>query len=374
MCTEIKNIQIWQEGGGFESGSLFVAEGEFVAPCAADCVVDGQGMLAIPGLVDIHTHGRLGVDFTNATYRQLLDIADDFARHGVTSLTPALASASFDEWKQMALRVAACPHPAYVGLHLEGRYLSPARRGAHAPALLTPPNADEVLEISDDISPLPLRVTYAPELEGAAEFAARLSRCGIALSVGHTDADYQTTCQALANGANAVTHLFNTMPPLHHRAGGAIAAALMSDAYTELICDGFHVAPEMVKLAYRMKGKQRLVLVSDSMEGTGCPDGEYSIAGQPVKLENGEAYTLDGHIAGSTLNLLDGVRNLSEFAEISFADAVFAATAAPAALLGLSHIGSLRVGARADLLLLDGEGKRGDLPARVLQCGEWLAS
>ena len=373
MITEVKNIQIWQEDGSFMAGSLFVQDGRFVAPATPDEVVDGEGMLAVPGLIDVHTHGRAGADFCTATEEELLHVAKDFVRHGVTAVTPALASDTFEGWQKTAARIAACPDPTYVGLHLEGNYLSPKRRGAHAPQLLVAPNATEVLEIAATVAPKPLRVTFAPELDEDGSFAATLREAGIAMSMGHTDADHKTAMQAISRGVSSATHLFNTMPPLHHRAGGTIVAALNEDIYAELIVDGFHVAPEVVKLAYRAKGVDRLVLISDSMQGTGCPDGEYSIAGQPVYLKNGEAYTADGAIAGSTLSLLDGVRNLAAFAGIPFGRALICATKTPAALLGLQgKLGSLAVGARADLLLLAGEGKKGELPVRVMQNGAFV--
>ncbi len=370
---EIRNIQIWQQDGSFAEGSLFVQDGRFVAPGKPCEVIDGKGMLACPGLIDVHTHGRVGADFCTADEQALVRVAEDFARCGVTAVTPALASAPFAEWKQTALRIAACPHPGYVGLHLEGNYLSPKRRGAHPERLLAKPDASEVGEIARAIAPMPVRVTFAPELDADGSFVKACLEQGVSLSMGHTDADHATALEAISRGVSAASHLFNTMPPLHHRAGGTIAAALNEDIYAELIVDGFHVSPEMVKLAYRAKGKDRLVLISDSMEGTGCPDGEYSIAGQAVYLKNGEAYTGDGAIAGSTLNLLDGVRNLATFAGISFGEAVTCATKTPAALLGRQgELGSLSVGARADLILLDGVGKKGDLPARVMQKGAWI--
>ena len=157
------------------------------------------------------------------------------------------------------------------------------------------------------------------------------------------------------------------MPPLHHRDGGAVAAGLLSDkALCELICDGFHIAPHMVKLAYRLAGK-RLVLITDSMEATGCADGEYSIAGNPVTVKDGKARSHDGAIAGSTLTMWEAVQNLRGFADVSLEDAVYAATMAPAREIGLeSEIGSIEVGKRADLLVLENESEIG----RIM-CGGW---
>jgi N-acetylglucosamine-6-phosphate deacetylase len=176
---------------------------------------------------------------------------------------------------------------------------------------------------------------------------------GATLGLAHTTATYAQAKLAISRGVNNFTHLFNAMPPLHHRDGGAVCAAFDSDVFAELIVDGVHVSPEMVALAYRNK-KQQLVLITDSMEATDCADGEYSIAGMPVTVKDGKAVTHDGAIAGSTLHLLDGVKNLAAFANIPFEQALYCATAAPAKAMGLDAvIGSLECGKRANMLLLD---------------------
>jgi N-acetylglucosamine-6-phosphate deacetylase len=177
---------------------------------------------------------------------------------------------------------------------------------------------------------------------------------GIALSLGHTSATYEQANALIGDGVHCFTHLFNAMPPLHHRDGGAVAACLGSDvAFGEIICDGFHIAPHMVRQAFRLLGRERTVLVSDSMMGTGCPDGRYAIAGMDVDLRNGKAYTTDGAIAGSTLGLLDGVKNLMRFCQISLEEALCCATINPARAAKIDHmVGSLRSGLAADFLLL----------------------
>lgn len=374
MNIVIKNAYTWQENGDFIRRDLYISDGKFAAHCTPDRVIDGEGLYVCPGLFDIHTHGRAGADFCDATEDQLQAMAADYLRHGVTAVCPTLASDTFENWKKAAQRVAKTANPTFVGLHLEGRYLSPTKRGAHAAHLLTAPCADEVLELCKLAAPLSVRVTYAPELDADGGFAAAMKKSGVSLSMGHTDADYATAMTAIGRGVTATTHLFNAMPPLHHRAGGPLAAALCEDIFAELICDGIHVAPETVKLAYRMKG-ERLVLISDSMAGTGCPDGNYRIAGMQVILKNGRAETTEGALAGSTANLLDEVRNLATFADISFGQALRAATVAPAALLGMSgRLGTLRVGARADLLLMEREALTAlsARPSRVMQKGAWV--
>ncbi len=374
MGIVIKNAYTWQENGDFVCRDLYVDHGKLVDSCTPDSVIDGTGLYVCPGLIDVHTHGRIGHDFCNADPKALSEMAFDYALHGVTSLCPTLASDTPENWKKAAERVAKCGDPAFVGLHLEGCYLAPEKRGAHAAALLRAPDAAEIAELSKLAMPLPLRVTYAPELDTDGDFATAMRELGILLSMGHTCADYQQAVAAIRCGVTAASHLFNAMPPLHHRAGGPVAAALCEDIFAELICDGVHVAPEMVKLVHRAKAG-KLVLISDSMAGTGCPDGNYSIAGMPVVVKNGKALTEDGALAGSTADLLDEVRDLAAFCAIPFGKALHAATAAPAALLGLTgRIGTLQSGARADLIVLDANGlsTKGARPLRVMQVGAWI--
>jgi N-acetylglucosamine-6-phosphate deacetylase len=210
-------------------------------------------------------------------------------------------------------------------------------------------------------------ITAAWELDETGEALRRSLALGATASLGHSDADYETTVSLIDGGVTALTHTFNALPPLHHRDGGAVAAGLLSaTAHCEMICDGFHIAPHMVKLAYRLAG-DRLTLITDSMEATGCPDGEYSIAGNPVTVKDGKARTHDGAIAGSTLSLWEAVRNLQSFAGASIEEAIYAATMAPAREIGLEReIGSIEIGKRADLLVLDDR----DTVSRIL-CGGW---
>jgi N-acetylglucosamine-6-phosphate deacetylase len=211
-------------------------------------------------------------------------------------------------------------------------------------------------------------ISAALELDTDGEFLRRALSLGATLSLGHTDADYAAAERLIAEGVTALTHTFNAMPPLHHRDGGAVAAGLTSDtALCEMICDGFHIAPHMVKLAYRLAG-ERLVLITDSMEATGCPDGEYRIAGNPVTVKDGKARTHDGAIAGSTLSMWEAVKNLRDFADTTLENAIYAATMAPALEVGLAdELGSLEVGKRADLLILEDEGAIG----RIMCGGYW---
>jgi N-acetylglucosamine-6-phosphate deacetylase len=286
---------------------------------------------------------------------------------------PTLASSPMRDFERAAERiasVAALPTGArFVGLHLEGRYLHPEKRGAHAAELLAPLCADELRALYHTLCqpfrkrglPIPFRAAAALELDEDGSFAAAAGELGIRLALGHTTASYERAMRAIEQGVDSFTHLFNAMPPLHHRGGGAVTACLEAaangaDIYGELICDGVHISPEMVRLAYRSLGPEHTLLITDSMAGAGCPDGQYFLAGLRVTVKDGRALTDDGTIAGSTLTLWDAVCNLSTMCNIPLAEAITCATYNPARLCGLaSVIGSLEVGARADMLVIDAE-------------------
>ena len=354
MTVQIRNARVLLPDGSWKEACPVTLENGIIRAVGeelpADEVLDFSGLLLLPGLVDMHTHGRAGFDFTSATEAEMHLMKADYARHGVTTLFPTLASATKEEWTTAIGYIHAV---GFDGVHLEGRYLNPLRRGAHAPELLCPldpHDLSEYLVMVESLS-MPIHLTAAFELDESGDFAALAKRSGATLSLGHTDATYEQAMLAMERGVTSFTHLFNAMPPLHHRAGGAVAAALTSDAFAELIVDGMHVAPEMVKLVYQIKGVDKLILITDSMSATGCADGNYSIAGQPVVVKNGRAETLDGKLAGSTLNLWDAVKNLTVFADAPLAEAVLCASRNPARALGISgHVGSIAPGLRADLL------------------------
>lgn len=369
MNLLIKNVNVYHSGSmRFVPGALHVsdglitgvyAEGEALPVFPDAQIVDGGGCYLAPGLVDTHTHGIAGGDFISASQEKMTEMARAYLRGGVTSVMPTLASAPLDDMVAAVKRISEMMRTgadlgAFRGVHLEGRYLNAAKRGAHAPALLASLEAKELDTLIGEAKGA-VHVSAAFELDEDGAFAARALSLGATLGLAHTTATYAQAKLAISRGVNNFTHLFNAMPPLHHRDGGAVCAAFDSDAFAELIVDGVHVSPEMVALAYRNK-KQQLVLITDSMEATDCADGEYSIAGMPVTVKDGKAVTHDGAIAGSTLHLLDGVKNLAAFAGIPFEHALYAATAAPAKAMGLDGmIGELSVGKRADMLLLDAD-------------------
>ena len=318
--------------------------------------VDLSGKWIVPGLIDVHTHGRAGYDFASAPADALHVMAADFAKHGVTSVMPAIASAPFEEMLAAADRInkyrSEKGEADLCGVHLEGRYLNVKRKGAHAEEYLSELNAQE-LDNSILKECKALQISAALELDRDGSFSKKAKEIGATLSLGHTDATYEEARRAEENGAVAYTHLFNAMPPLHHRDGGAICAALTGECFAELICDGIHIAPQMIRMAYGMLGAKRTVLISDSMEATGCPDGEYSIAGNPAIVSNGVARTPEGALAGSTLTLDGAVEKLMQFCNVPLTEAILCATENPARQIGVfDSRGSVDMGKRADLLVL----------------------
>lgn len=333
-------------------GDTITAVGKL--PGEAD--LDAQDCYLIPGLVDIHTHGAMGEDFSDGKAEGLQPMADYYAAHGVTSflattmtlkedvLTPAMHAIRDFSYT----RGAKC-----AGVHLEGPFLSFAKRGAQAAENLHLPDTalfDRLNEASGNKVKL---VTVACEEEGAMDFIGYVSQKAT-VSLGHTSCDYDQAMEAFARGASHATHLFNGMESLHHRKPGIVAAAMDAGASVELICDGLHIHPAVIRLVHRLYG-DKLNLISDSLRCAGMPDGDYMLGGQPITVKGGKA-TLSGTdtLAGSSISMLDALRNVVKFG-LSLPDAVYAASTAPADAAGLSDIGSIQVGKRADLLLLDRE-------------------
>ena len=314
--------------------------------------LDAQGGYVIPGLVDVHTHGALGEDFSDGKPEGLQPLADYYAAHGVTSylattmtlkeevLTPAMHA--IRDFKPKS--GAKC-----AGVHLEGPFLSYAKRGAQAAENLHKPDPALFHRLNEASGGQVKLVTVACEEEGALPFIREISRT-CAVSLGHTTADYDTAMAGFAAGASHATHLYNGMPSLLHRAPGVIGAAFDAGASVELICDGLHIHPSVIRVTYQLFG-DKLNLISDSLRCAGMPDGDYELGGQPIVVKNHKATLLDGTLAGSSISLLDAVRNVVSFG-LPLAGAVYAASTAPALAVGLDA-GVIAQGRAADLLVLD---------------------
>ena len=366
------------------AGPLIDAVGSGDAP--EQPAVDLRGQWVLPGFVDMHAHGGGGTSFTEGTEDDARAAAAFHRARGSTSMLASLVTAPLAELEARAAMLAGLADDGTVtGLHLEGPFLSPARRGAQDPRHMLAPDV-AVFERLHAAARGHLRViTLAPELPGAARVIEAATRAGVTVAVGHTDATADVTLAAIDAGATHATHLFNGMRPLHHREPGAVGALLDRDEVTcEVIADGVHLHDIAVRLAARVKGPGRLVLVSDAMAAAGMPDGSYRLGSMRVTVAGGVARLLEdpagpgraggpgqagpGAIAGSTATLAGVVRHAIA-AGLPVPDVAAAASTTPARVLGLAgRTGALCPGLSADLVVCDDDFR----PRAVMRQGEWL--
>lgn len=360
-------------GSVFDLEQGFVArelctDGGYIALQSGDSrVLDATDCYVIPGLVDLHFHGCRGEDFSDATPDGLQVMADYELSRGVTYICPAGMTLGEDQLMRICRNAAEHrKHAAHgaelAGIHLEGPFLSEAKKGAQNGAYLHAPDAAMLHRLQEAAGGLVKLVTLAPELPGSLEFIHAAE--GITVSIGHTTADYETACMALDAGARHVTHLYNAMPPFTHRAPGVIGAAFdHPDTRVELICDGVHIHPSVVRATFRLFGAERVILISDSLRAAGMPDGQYTLGGQDIIVKGNRGTLMDGvTLAGSVTDLMGCLRQAVQFG-IPVADAVRAASYNPAQVLGiLDRAGSLEVGKEASLVLLNRE----DLSVRAI--------
>ena len=346
---------------GFVSRDL-CTNGKLIAAASGDgSTLDAAGCYVIPGLVDVHFHGCVGEDFSDATPDGLQKIADYELSQGVTYLCPAGMTLPEDQLTAICRNTAAhrAKHSGgaeVVGVHLEGPFLCTAKKGAQNADYLHDPDIPMLKRLQDAAEGCIRLVTVAPEQPGAMEFIQAAVNMGITVSVGHTVADYDTAKAAFEAGASHATHLYNGMPGLHHRLPAVIGAAYeVPSVQPELICDGVHIHGAVVRLTFGLFGAERMVLISDSLRATGMPDGEYPFGGQMIEVHGNRA-TILGHpetLAGSVTSLMGCLRQAVAFS-IPLADAVRACTYNPAQSIGIDgRAGSLDVGKEASIVLLD---------------------
>lgn len=332
--------------------------------------LDASGCYVIPGLIDVHFHGCVGEDFSDATADGLQKIADYELSRGVTYICPAGMTLPEDQLRRICENAAAHKAKAgrgadLAGLHLEGPFLCEAKKGAQNGAFLHDPDIGMLRRLQKAANGLVRLVTVAPEQPHAGEFIRGAAADGITVSIGHTTADYETACAAMDAGASHCTHLFNAMPPFTHRSPGVIGAAFDHPATrVELICDGIHIHPSVVRATFKLFGAERVVLVSDSLRATGMPDGQYPFGGQEIVVHGNRATLAHdpNTLAGSVTDLMGCLRQAVAFG-IPLADAVRAATYNPAQAIRIDNrAGSLDIGKEASLVLLDRE----DLSIRAI--------
>ena len=353
---ELKNLRVYQPDGTFRTGGLCISGDRISAAEPSAEAADMGGLYAVPGLVDLHFHGCVGYDFCDGTQEAISAIAHYQAKNGVAAICPA--TMTYPEEKLAGIAQAAAAYrtepdgAALVGINMEGPFVSAAKKGAQNGAYLHAPDADMYRRLQEQADGLFKLCDLAPELPGAMETIEALAG-EVRLSIAHTEADYDTACEAFRRGARQVTHLYNAMPPLSHRAPGVIGAAADHDEVAvELIADGVHVHPAVVRTTFKVFDG-RVILISDSMMATGLADGEYSLGGQAVTVRGNRATLHDGTIAGSATNLLDCVRSAVGMG-IPLGQAIRSASTNPARAIGVQNdYGSLEPGKLANVLLLD---------------------
>ncbi len=327
----------------------------------ADEVTDAAGAYVAPGLIDTHIHGYMGDDASDGDADGLRRMAVRMAENGVTAFLPTTMTVPRETlekaFRQIRRAAAESRQPDFggaeiAGCHAEGPFINPARKGAQAENAIRTPDPAWILQYADIIRIM----TFAPEMPGAEEMIRAITADGrIRLSIGHTEATCEQATDAIRSGAVRYTHLFNAMPPMHHRKPGTVGAALSGNAWAEVIADGFHVHPGLFPMLHRTLGG-RLVLVTDCLRAGGMPDGEYLLGGQAFVLQGIECRLKDGTIAGSVLKMNEAVRNYRDFAHIPMYEAVRAASLNAAESAGIAeNRGSLTPGKQADIILMDDE-------------------
>ena len=362
---------------GSHSGELVIENGRIdeVRQRSGCDALDLGRRAVLPGYIDLHVHGGGGAQCNTDDPDEVLSMARFHATHGTTALLATTVAASLEELETALAAIAACTSrtggAAILGAHLEGPFISRRRPGAMDPSVFIDPDERSVQRLLEAGDGKVRMMTTAPELPGALDVIRDLVAAGIVASVGHSDATYDETRAAAGAGARCATHTFNAMPPLHHREPGLLGAVLDLDELScELICDGIHVHPAVLRLAFRAKGLSRATLVTDAMQAAGMPDGEYRLGGALVTVSSGRAEIAGGgSIAGSTLTMDAAVRNAVRFLDIALEQASALASENPARLLGIDHRkGKIAPGFDADLTVLDGELRA----CGTLVAGEWV--
>ncbi|NEW08396.1 N-acetylglucosamine-6-phosphate deacetylase [Paenibacillus sp. SYP-B3998] len=376
-ATLIYNARILTPTGWIENGSLLIQNGLIAKIASYETILDefaeaqdrmdACGQLLLPGFIDIHVHGGGGYDAMLGSVDHLQGMCRFHASNGTTSLLATTLTATNEEiiraldCAAQSMKVEREPDGAnLLGVHLEGPFLNKVRCGAQNPADLREPSIEEFEAFWSASQGTIKLMTIAPELNHAEEVIRHAVQKGVVISLGHTDADFETMQRAVEWGATQVTHLFNGMRPLHHREPGAVGGSLMLDQLAvEMICDGYHVHPSLIKWAFTVKPEGKVLLITDSMCAAGCPDGEYVLGKLPVIMNKGKVYLkqedgTEGGLAGSSLTMIEALANTVAFTGMDIAEIIPALTLHPATQIGLQNTkGTIELGKDADLIIVN---------------------
>ena len=357
MKMIFKNAEILNENFEFVKGNLLIEDGKIVGltdNAEGECT-DCTGLKILPGFIDIHIHGTYGADACDASAESLQRMSEHLPCHGVTSFCPATMTLSSEELEDIFKAIAEAKgneNGAYIhGINMEGPYISLAKKGAQKAEHVRKPDVEEFKKLNA-ICNVSL-VDIAPEEDENNAFSKEISEI-CTVSAAHTSADAAQARKGFENGITHATHLFNAMTGISARVPGVAGAVFDSEnVRAEIICDGFHVAPETLRMAFKLLGEDRTIVISDSMKAADCEDGEYMLGGQTVYVRDGKALLADGTIAASTSNIFDEFKNLLSFG-IPFKHAVKSCTINPAKAIGQETVtGSIEKGKNADILIVD---------------------
>lgn len=358
----IKNCKIIFHDS-IEDGSILIENGKIKAinPVSYDDndIIDAEGLYISPGFIDVHIHGAGGYDTMDGTYDALNNISRVISKHGTTSFLPTTMTCAIDDIKRSIAAIAKAKligteGANVLGAHLEGPFINPEMIGAQNPKYVQNPSIETFKSMVGEHIDAITSITLAPEVEGAKELIAYLKENNITVSMGHTKATYNEAIESVKCGVCHSTHLFNAMTGLHHREAGVVGAIFDSEITTETISDGIHISYPSLRVAYKQKGTDKVLLVTDAMMACSMPDGMYSLGGQDVIVKEGAARLTSGALAGSVLTLDAAVRNVVKNSNYPLYEVVKMATLNPAKLCKVENTkGSIKEGFDADLLIFD---------------------
>lgn len=348
-----------------ETGSLLIENGRIkeINPLdySGEDILDANGQYVSPGFIDVHIHGAGGYDTMDGTIESINTISKTIVKHGTTAFTPTTMTVSIEDIRKSLAAIkdvkdTGSQGAQILGVHLEGPFISPNAIGAQNPNYILSPSISNYNEIVQDYEDIITSITLAPEVDGAKELIKHLSSRGIVCSLGHSKATYEEAIEAIECGACHTTHLFNAMSPLTHRNPGIVGATFDSNITTETISDGVHISYPVLRITYKQKGSDNVLLVSDSMMACCMPNGNYELGGQNVTVTNGEARLKNGALAGSVLTLDKAVRNVYKNSTLPLYEIIKMASYNGAKHCKVhDHKGQIKEGYDADLILFDND-------------------